>query len=124
MTSQPNPNPLTVPTRPTLRLGAEVRFGARAFTAQASEISAGGATLRADRLLPEGSVVVLAMYLVIDEVEDAMSAPVEVRAKVAWGRTAKGAGPSAMGVRFEPLNPAQQGGLARLLKIVPGARSA
>lgn len=107
--------------RLAVRLSAEVRHGASTFTAVTRDLSIGGVCLEADRALPEGDPLVVVLFLVVDDVEDAAQPALEMKGKVAWAVAGEGAEPARMGVRFESVSPHQLDGLSRFLKLVAAA---
>ena len=106
-------------TRFPLRVSAEVNYGGRLFTALTRDLSVGGVCLESDRLVPEGNALNLGLFLVVDEVEDASAAPLQMRGKVAWATPGEGGKLGSMGIRFEGVTSNQMAGLTRFLKLVP-----
>lgn len=102
-----------------IRLSAEVNHTGRLFTAVTRDLSLGGVCLEAGRVLPEGDAIHLALFLVVDDVEDATQPPLEVRARVVWAAAGEEGRPSTIGLRFEALSSIQTAGLQRLLRIFP-----
>jgi hypothetical protein len=102
----------------TVRLSAEVTHGGRSFTATTRDLSQGGVGLDAHQMVPEGELLQVTLFLVVDDVEDPSQPQLDVRGQVMWSVPPEEGRPGAMGIRFEGLSPAQQAGLARFLKVV------
>ncbi len=93
-----------------IRLGAEITVSGRTFTAATKDISAGGACVEAPHPLPEGGVVAVALFVVVDGIEEADFAPLQVTAHVQW--TAEVDDPAVSwqyiaGLRFEQITDTQ-----------------
>jgi c-di-GMP-binding flagellar brake protein YcgR len=99
---QPRAHPRT-----RISLSAEVDNFTDRFTARARDLSLGGAGLDLDRPIKEGAAISLALFLVVDEVEDEQTKPLTVRANVAWCAESDEEGRFSAGVRFENLAPRQ-----------------
>jgi c-di-GMP-binding flagellar brake protein YcgR len=85
-----------------------------AFTAVTRNLSVGGAALECERPLREGQQLRLALFLVVEGVEDERTPPLVVVARVMW--TGEGDdGSHTAGVRFENITPAQSEWLSRFL---------
>ena len=97
-------------------MSAEVHHGGRIFTATTRDLSTGGMCLESNRLLPEGEGVLVGLFLVVDDVEDASQPPLEIRGKVAWTAPGEEGRTGTMGIRFEGVSSTQMVGLSRLLK--------
>ncbi len=103
--------------RVPVRLSADVRVGGQSIPARTRNLSAGGVCLEGDLMLPEGEPVVVSMYLVVDDVEDATRPELEVAGRVAWV-TPEDDEQWILGVRFERLSPQQAAGLTRFLQVM------
>src|SRR5215471_4547207 len=101
--------------RTKIELSAEVDNFKDRFTAATRDLSLGGAGLDMDRPLKEGAAIAVALFLVVDEVEDEQTKPLSVRAKVAWCAESDEEGRFSAGVRFENLDPQQSDWLGRFL---------
>jgi c-di-GMP-binding flagellar brake protein YcgR len=101
--------------RTRIALSAEVDNFKDRFTAATRDLSLGGAGLDIDRPLKEGAAISLALFLVVDEVEDEQTKPLSVRAKVQWCAESDEEGRFAAGVRFENLAPQQAEWLGQFL---------
>src|SRR5262249_4705477 len=110
---QPRAHPRT-----QIELSAEVDTFKDRFTAATRDLSLGGAGLDLDRPLKEGAAVAVALFLVIDQVEDEQTKPLSVRAKVAWCAEADEEGRWTAGVRFEDLLPQQADWLSQFLASI------
>jgi hypothetical protein len=105
--------------RYTIRLSAELKHGGRTFTATTHDLSLGGVRLESHRVLPEGDALSVALFLVVDDVEDAAAPALELRGKVMWAAPGEEGRPGTMGIRFENLSDVQNDGLSRFLKMLP-----
>jgi c-di-GMP-binding flagellar brake protein YcgR len=123
MTTRPTPTPTPTPQRRAhprfvLRLSAEVRSGERRFAAVTRDLSLGGCSVEAPYPLPEGESIALALFVVVDDIEEATLPPLECRADVQW-TAANDEAPlesrHIAGLRFVELGAAQRAWLARFL---------
>jgi hypothetical protein len=101
--------------RTAIRLSAEVDTLSDRFTAATRDLSLGGAGLDLDRPLAEGATISVSLFLVVDDVEDEATAPVAVRAKVAWCSESNEVGRFTAGIRFDALRRQERDWLARFL---------
>lgn len=101
-----------------VRLSAEVACDGRTFTALTRNLSIGGVCLEAGAAVAEGAVLSIALFLVVDDVEDATRAPLEIRGRVAWATPGGDGEPTIVGVRFESVSALQMAGLTKFLKMV------
>jgi len=110
--------------RHAIRLAAEVRGAERTFTATTRDISEGGCCVEAAYPLADGATVGLALFVVVDGIEDTHAPPLEVRAHVQWAADNPDAPVSARhvtGLRFEAISPAQVQWLRSVLaRATPG----
>jgi hypothetical protein len=67
-----------------ISLSAEVTAGERSFTATTRDVSEGGACLESAYPLPEAADVEVALFVVVDGIEDANTPPLRIRATVQW----------------------------------------
>lgn len=87
-----------------------------AFTAVTRNLSVGGAALECERPLSEGQALRIALFLVVEGIEDERTPPLIVMARVMW--TGEGDdGSYTAGVRFEDITAAQTDWLSRFLKV-------
>ena len=105
-------------TRTKIQLSAEIDTFTDRFTASTRDLSVGGVGLDLDRPLQEGATISLSLFLVIDDIEDEATAPMNLRAKVAWCAESDEEGRWAAGVRFDNLLPQQLEWLTRFLHAV------
>ena len=103
-----------------IRLAAELWIPERSgtVTAVTRDLSRGGACLESAYALPEGKTVEVALYVVVDGVEEASLPPLRISAEVQW--TAQNDdGPldarHVAGIRFSGLTDAQAAWLDRFL---------
>ncbi|HTM21743.1 MAG TPA: PilZ domain-containing protein [Kofleriaceae bacterium] len=110
--------------RYALRLAAEIRAGARSFTATTRDLSEGGCCIEGAYPLEDGALIDVALFLVIDGVEDAHQPPLEVRARVQWAAGNPDAPADVRnlaGLHFEGMTPAQTQWLSGVLaRCSPG----
>lgn len=118
------PAPQTVPrahARTKVHLSAEIDTFKERFTASTRDLSVGGVGLDLDRPLEEAATLSISLFLVVDDIEDEGTTPMNLRAKVAWCAEAEEEGRWAAGIRFENLLPQQLEWLSRFLQAVePG----
>jgi hypothetical protein len=104
--------------RHEIRLSAEVRTPARTFAAVTRDLSLGGCCIEGAYRLDEGAEIVVALFLVIDGIEQANMPPLETRARIQWTAEAEDAPLAARhlcGVRFVGMNEAQIAWLGRFV---------
>jgi hypothetical protein len=104
--------------RHRLRLSAELDAGGRRFAAVTRDLSEGGCCVEAAYPIPEGGAIELALFLVVDDVEEARLPPLRCAAEVAWATHNEDAALDARhvaGLRFVGLTSDQGAWLARFL---------
>ena len=104
--------------RVVVRLSAELKLGGQTHTVVTRNVSLGGVCLEGGPPLAQDAEVRIALFLVIDDVEDAVRPPLDVRGKVAWCTPAEGGQPAVTGIEFLGLSAHQQAGLGKYLKAV------
>jgi c-di-GMP-binding flagellar brake protein YcgR len=67
-----------------LHLSAELLLGDNTITAVTRDLSVGGCCLESAYALPEGAILELSLFLVVDGLEDADTPPLVVGARVQW----------------------------------------
>ncbi len=99
-----------------VRIGAEVQTADKAVTCTTKNLSLGGVALDLDRALPEGRPVLVTLFVVVDDIEDLATRPVEVSGTLVWCRQV---GPERFeaGIRFDPLAEGPRGSLQQLLSV-------
>lgn len=100
--------------RLALRMSAEVHTEGGMFIAVTRDLSEGGVAVELPPRLPEGELVTLGLFLVVDDVEEERVPPLWVKGRVVWSADCD-AGGSVAGIRFEVITPAQQKWLRHLL---------
>lgn len=106
-----------------VHLNAEIRQGDREFTATTRDLSEGGACIESAYKLAEGSHVALALFLVVDGIEDHATAALETRASVQWTAQNDDAPTTARhmaGLKFDAISEAQRAWLTDLLARAAG----
>jgi hypothetical protein len=102
-------------TRLALRMSAEVHTEkSGVFTAATRDLSEGGVGIDLSQLLPEGELVTLGLFLVVDDVEEERVPPLWVKGRVVWSGELDSGGAVA-GVRFEVITAQQIRWLRHLL---------
>jgi len=102
-----------------VKLNAELTVGEEVFTATTRDISEGGIGLDLDRALPEGGELGISLFLVVDDVEDERTQPLNVRGTVAWCAE-RDEGEWAAGIRFAEVAANQKQWLKQFLQYVAG----
>ncbi len=105
-------------TRYALHLSAEIRSGARRITATTRDLSEGGCCIESAYSLGEGEDVEIALFLVVDGIEDASIPALEMGACIQWSATNDDAPLEARhlsGVRFDKATEQQTEWLAQFL---------
>jgi hypothetical protein len=103
--------------RVAVSMSAEVsRADSSMFTAVTLNLSVAGAALDGDEALTDGEAVRLALFVVVEGIEDERTPPLIVGARVQW--TAEGdAGNHTAGVHFEDITDAQAEWLGRMIAV-------
>jgi c-di-GMP-binding flagellar brake protein YcgR len=113
-----SPQNRRVHERYQIHLSAEITTPSARFTATTRDLSHGGAAVEAGYPLPEGSHIDVALFVVVDGIEDASTPPLETRAVVQWTAENEEAPAEARhlaGLRFDQLTEAQQQWLAAVI---------
>jgi len=104
-----------------IRVSAEVHLAPGvSMTCVTRDLSEGGLGIEADRVLPTGQAVGVELFVVVDDIEDESTTPLQLSAKVAWCRPL-GDLAHAVGLQFVDLDPERRSYLDRLLRAVPAA---
>jgi len=124
----PEPPPLPVAQRRQharleIRMSAEIKASSGTFTATTRDISEGGIGLEADRLIKEGELLTVGLFLVVDDVEEERTPPLWVKARVMWAGESDN-GTYTAGLRFEVISPAQKTWLRNVLARLGGLAKA
>jgi hypothetical protein len=93
---------------------AEVFLPDRVLEAHTRNLSRSGVCFECDPALAEGSTVAATLYLTVDGIEDAATAPLKVTTHVQWTSELDG-GRALAGAQFLNLDPASQKTLDRFL---------
>ncbi|MCC6997335.1 MAG: PilZ domain-containing protein [Deltaproteobacteria bacterium] len=119
--ASPPPRPPSPPrtgsnTRQTprydVRVSADVQTATgRVVSMHTRNLSEGGVCLEGAVHFPEGAVLAVGLFLVVDEIEDATEAPLTLAGQVTWSEEPGDGEPARMGIRFADVEPAA---LARL----------
>lgn len=101
-----------------IRLSAELRTADRRFAAVTRDLSLGGCCVEAAYPLPEGAAIGVALFVVVDDIEEATLPAMECRAEVQWAAHNEDAPLEARhigGLKFLDLGDAHKAWLARFL---------
>ena len=122
---------MTSPSRPPVpqrrahprfdvRLAVEISLpGGKTTAAVTRDLSAGGACVESAYALEDGAAIGVALFVVVDGVEEASLPPLRVRASVQWTAHNEEAPVDARhiaGLQFEPLTEAQASWIARFAR--------
>lgn len=102
--------------RYSVRLGAEVQYDGRLYTAMTRDLSAAGVSLEGDQAFEGGVQIQVSLFLVTEGIEDPSFPPLNLRGTVAWSDLGDGTGPAVTGVRFDGLTPQQTATLDRYIR--------
>lgn len=123
-TDRPKPPPpgqnRRVHPRFEIRLAVELVLpGGRKATAVTRDLSEGGTCVEGAYALPEGQTIDVALFVVVDGVEEPSLPPLRIKATVQWTAQNDDGPIDARhigGLRFHDLSPAQSQWVARFLK--------
>lgn len=102
-----------------LRVSAEVHLAPGvSITCVTRDLSEGGLGIEADRALASGQTVGVELFVVVDDIEDEATTPLQLAARVAWCRP-QGDLQHVVGLQFVDLDPPRREYLLRLLRAVP-----
>ena len=102
-----------------VRLSAELRVGNSLVTGVTRNLSVGGVCIEIDRPVAEGSRLELTLFVVENEVETEGLRGLKVAGTVQWA--AEGDRGWALGLKFDPLTPAQVKSLQNALQTIAQA---
>ncbi len=108
--TQPSANRRAHP-RYELHLSAAFRLGETERTATTRDLSEGGACIELAYALSEGAELDLALFVVVNGIEDATTPPLRTRARVQWTAENEDAPASSRhlaGLKFEAMTDAQR----------------
>lgn len=100
-----------------VQMSAEIRTATASFTANTSDISEGGVGVESSRPLHDGEELAIALFLVIDGVEDEKTPPLWVKGRVAWSAEADD-GRHVAGIKFEVITDEQKAWLSKILEHI------
>ena len=100
-----------------IRISADVVIDNQSFSCVTSNLSAGGVGVICDRELAAGAVANLTLFVVVDDIEDLGTDPLDVQATVVW---CKPGGPETFnaGFKFNPMSREKSAYLGRFLAAV------
>lgn len=84
------------------------------MTALTRDLSLGGVGVDTESPLPEGALLGVELFVVVDDIEDETTVPLNVQGKVVWSRM-KSAREFLAGVQFLEVTPAQRTYLGQLV---------
>lgn len=102
--------------RYSVRLGAEIQYEGRFYTAMTRDLSAAGVSLEGDQAFEGGVQIHVSLFLVTEGIEDPSFPPLNLRGTVAWSHLGDGTGPAVTGVHFDGLTPQQAATLDRFIR--------
>ncbi len=104
----------------TLRLAAEVVTATFQVAGMTRDVSAGGACVELDRMITEGELVELKLFLVEDDIEAVDGKSLVIPARVQW--SAEGERSYAHGFKFENAPPDKIAMLENALRVIAASQ--
>jgi Tfp pilus assembly protein PilZ len=101
-------------SRYEIRISAEVATGGQVYVCTTRDLSMGGVGVSCDREIPAGNPAFVTLFVVVDDIEDLGTKPLELAGKVVWCREV-GAEQHDAGVQFEGMEAHDAQYLKRLL---------
>jgi c-di-GMP-binding flagellar brake protein YcgR len=110
-------------TRPTntrahsryeIRISAEVATGGQVYVCTTRDLSEGGVGLSCDREIPTQNQAFVTLFVVVDDIEDLGTRPLELEGKIVWCREVNEERHDA-GLQFGPMDESKSRYLKRLL---------
>ena len=102
-----------------VRIGAEVQTADKEVTCTTKNLSLGGVALDLDRPIAQGGFALVTLFVVVDDIEDLATRPLELPGSVVWCRQVDPEHYEA-GIRFEPLAEDARRYLEQLLALQRG----
>ena len=122
-TTRPTPPPVAnrrAHTRFDMRLAAELALpGGKTTAAVTRDLSAGGACVESAYALVDGSEIGVALFVVVDNIEESSLPPLRVRSTVQWTAQNEDAPVEARhiaGLKFDALSEAQAAWIRRFAR--------
>ncbi len=107
-----------------IRVSAEVSLNqGEPMTCVTRDLSLGGVGIDTEWPLPEGASISIELFVVVDDIEDESTIPLQVSGRVAWSRK-QGEREFLAGVQFVDVSPEQTGYLQQLVTATAGAAPA
>lgn len=104
-----------------VRVSAEVTLNqGEPMTCVTRDLSLGGVGIDTEWALPEGVPVSIELFVVVDDIEDESTTPLQLDGRVAWNRT-RGERDYFAGIQFLDLTPDQTVYLQQLVAASAGA---
>lgn len=107
-----------------IRVSAEVTLHqGEPMTCVTRDLSLGGVGIDTEWALPEGAPISIELFVVVDDIEDESTTPLQLAGRVAWSRT-RGERDYLSGIQFTNLTPDQTAYLQQLVAATAGAVTA
>ena len=107
-----------------IRVSAEVSLNqGEPMTCVTRDLSLGGVGIDTEWPLPEGAPISIELFVVVDDIEDESTIPLQVSGKVAWSRK-QGERDFLAGIQFLDLSADQTTYLQQLVNATAGATPA
>ena len=103
-----------------VRISAEVTLNqGEPMTCVTRDLSLGGVGIDTEWALPEGAPVSIELFVVVDDIEDESTTPLQLDGRVAWSRV-RGERDFLAGIQFMDLTPEQTTYLQQLVSANAG----
>lgn len=103
-----------------IRVSAEVSLNqGEPMTCVTRDLSLGGVGIDTEWPLPEGASIAIELFVVVDDIEDESTIPLQITGQVAWSRK-QGEREFFAGVQFLELSPEQRTYLQQLVTATAG----
>lgn len=116
------PNNTRAHNRYDIRISAEVASGGLTFTCTTRDFSMGGVGLTCDRELTVGHPALVTLFVVVDDIEDLGTDPLELAADIVWCKKIENE-LYAAGLKFSGMDQESMAYLKRLLSVAKNDRA-
>lgn len=103
-------------SRYDIRVSAEIASGGQTFTCTTRDLSLGGVGLNCDRELQPGVPALVTLFVVVDDIEDLGTDPLELVADIVWCKNLEKE-QYAVGLKFSDMDEKGTSYLKRLLSV-------